>query len=50
MAGFVGDVELKKVWDLSDAGVPLGTDVFVSDFVEKTVQDTVNRLVEFEDT
>src|SRR5687768_13540638 len=35
-------------------GVPLGTDVFVSDFVEKKLlgrlQDTVNRLVEFEDT
>ncbi len=34
--------------------VPLGTDVFVSDFVEKKLlgrlQDTVNRLVEFEDT
>ena len=33
-------------------GVPLGTDVFVSDFVEKRLlgrlQDTVNRLVEFE--
>ena len=35
-------------------GVPLGDDVFVSAFVETNMlgrlQDTVNRLVEFEDT
>ena len=35
-------------------GVPLGSDIFVSGFVEKKLlgrlQDTVNRLVDFEDT
>ena len=38
----------------SDVGVPLGSDVFVSEFVEKKLLgrllSTVNRLVEFEDT
>ena len=35
-------------------GVPLGSDAFVSEFVEKKLLDrllsTVNRLVEFDDT
>ena len=35
-------------------GVPLGNDLFVSDFVESKLlgrlQSTVNKLVDFEDT
>src|SRR4051794_5837406 len=59
--GFPMQLLLKRLFDSSFGhaeiqmlGVPLGNDSFVSGFVEKKLLgrllDTVNRLVEFEDT
>jgi hypothetical protein len=56
LEGVAEDLQIKLIphAEIQMLGVPLGSAAFVSDFVEKKLlgrlQDTVDRLVEFEDT